>query len=237
MKLIMLDYDGTISPIDVSIDKAFPSNEILNAIRYSRKKGNIIAIVSTKVCDFLMNRVEADVYSCIAGAEILYENRSCIDTNLIKYQDDATTLINFIKNDKEIIRSNARIEVKKTTSNLIAGITIDWRNSSYPESIQKIIEQAEKMKLKVIKYKSEPFIDILVSNLNKGDAVIFLKRLFNPDLTIYFGDSENDLPAFEKTDIPILVLHQYNKHLKNVGVKEMVEFSEVSEAIRKYADY
>ncbi|MGC9133776.1 HAD-IIB family hydrolase [Caldisphaera sp.] len=237
MKLILLDYDGTISPIDVGLEKAYPSAKVLESIDYTRKKGNKVAIVSTKSCDLLINRVKADAYACIAGAEIIYGNRSCIDTDLIKYQDDAISLIDFIKKDKDIKESKAKIDIKKTTTNLIAGITIDWRFSNYPKSLPSIIEQAKKLNLKVIKYENEPFIDILVSKANKADAVLFLKTLFNPKITIYFGDSENDLPAFKVSDISILVLNKYNEHLKNAGINEIVEFDKIWEAIRKYADY
>jgi len=236
MKLILLDYDGTISPIDVSPDNAYPSAKVLESIDYSRKKGNKIAIVSMKSCYLLIDRVKADAYACIGGAEIIYGNRSCIDTELIKYQDDAIELIDFIKKDKNIKDSKAKIDIKKTTSNLIAGITIDWRFSYYPKSLPLIIEQAKKLKLKVIEYENEPFVDILISKANKEDSVLFLKTLFNPEITIYFGDSENDLPAFKVSDISILVLNKYNEHLKNVGVNEIVDFDNVWEAIRRYAD-
>jgi len=44
------------------------------------------------------------------------------------------------------------------------------------------------------------------------------------------------LPAFKVSDISILVLNKYNEHLKNVGVNEIVDFDNVWEAIRRYAD-
>ena len=57
-------------------------------------------------------------------------------------------------------------------------------------------------------YSTHPFIDVYVTKLNKGDAFDFVvSKLFEKSdyhgKIIYLGDSENDNPAFRKSDISI----------------------------------
>jgi hydroxymethylpyrimidine pyrophosphatase-like HAD family hydrolase len=234
VKLILLDYDGTISPIDVEEKMAFPSKDVLDAIKYAKRKVRV-ALVSTKACDVLIKKVdELDAYSCIGGAEVLFNDRSCIDVDLVEKQDNALEIINMIKNDYEV--SKVKVEVKRTLSGLIAGFSIDWRFSKKPSSLEKILNKSMLSGMRVIVYENHPFVDILLSKKDKGDSVEFLRKIFNADKVVYFGDSENDLPAFLKSDISVLVLNGYNDHMKKFRVNEMVRFNDVGGLIRKYAD-
>jgi hydroxymethylpyrimidine pyrophosphatase-like HAD family hydrolase len=122
---------------------------------------------------------------------------------------------------------------RKLTFNpsLLAGITIDWRHLDDWNLIRKEVEpyilkivnneinnnnnnnnnNNSEYSLYIQRYSTHPFIDIYSTLCSKEIAYdniydivnkLHINRLENKNI-IYFGDSENDNPAFRKADISI----------------------------------
>ena len=115
---------------------------------------------------------------------------------------------------------------RKLTFNpsLLAGITIDWRHLDDWNLIKKEVEpyilkivnneinnNNSEYSLYIQKYSTHPFIDVYSTICSKEIAYdniynivneSHINRLENKNI-IYFGDSENDNPAFRKADISI----------------------------------
>ncbi|MGE3858964.1 MAG: HAD hydrolase family protein [Nitrososphaeraceae archaeon] len=106
--------------------------------------------------------------------------------------------------------------------NLLAGITIDWRNLDDWNLIRKEIEtftlnlvnnetnNKSKYSLFIQKYSTHPFIDIYSTICSKeiayNNSLSIIKshnKIIDNQNVMYLGDSENDNPAFRKADISI----------------------------------
>lgn len=115
---------------------------------------------------------------------------------------------------------------RKLTFNpsLLAGITIDWRHLDDWNSIKNEVEpyilklvnneinnNNSKYSLYIQEYSTHPFIDIYSAICSKETAYNNICSIVNRShidtvenkKIIYFGDSENDNPAFRKADISI----------------------------------
>jgi hydroxymethylpyrimidine pyrophosphatase-like HAD family hydrolase len=115
---------------------------------------------------------------------------------------------------------------------LLGGITIDWRKDNDWNRNRKIYESLVKkslfniskrqnypyltkdqiyynlQKFFVQKYATHPFVDLYSVKTSKGDAYDYITSEIvntgnNLGQIIYFGDSENDNPAFSKADVSI----------------------------------
>jgi HAD superfamily hydrolase (TIGR01484 family) len=89
-------------------------------------------------------------------------------------------------------------------------------------------------------YISHPFIDVYVTKLNKGDAFDFVvsklseKSDFHGKI-IYLGDSENDNPAFRKSDISIGV-NSDNRLNPDLDCTYTIKFENLSTFLRRLVD-
>ena len=89
-------------------------------------------------------------------------------------------------------------------------------------------------------YTSHPFIDVYVTKLNKGDAFDFVvsklseKSDFHGKI-IYLGDSENDNPAFRKSDISIGV-NSDNRLNPDLDCTLTIKFENLSTFLRRLVD-
>ena len=89
-------------------------------------------------------------------------------------------------------------------------------------------------------YSSHPFIDVYVTKLNKGDAFDFVvSKLFEKSdyhgKIIYLGDSENDNPAFRKSDISIGV-NSDDRLNPDLDCTYTIKFENLSTFLRRLVD-
>lgn len=89
-------------------------------------------------------------------------------------------------------------------------------------------------------YSTHPFIDLYITKVNKGDAYEFviskLSELSNlSGKIIYLGDSENDNPAFRKSDISIGVISD-NRLNPKLDCAYFVEFKNLSAFLTRLVD-
>ena len=89
-------------------------------------------------------------------------------------------------------------------------------------------------------YSTHPFIDLYVTKVNKGDAFEFviskLSEMSNiSGNIIYLGDSENDNPAFRKTDYSIGVISD-NRLNPKLDCTYSIEFKNLSAFLKRLVD-
>lgn len=241
---ILSDYDGTLSPttyLNSDINSERLANQYsqieLNRVLWEISSRRTIAIVSTKDFNFLHDRTRfVNIISCMMSIETIllkhvdstrcYQN-SCVQ-NCILNTDINVLLKNcnkleFIINRITLKFKNVSIYRKFThKSNLLAGVTIDWRHLENWNSIKKKIEQeslkitneinkGSKYPLFVQTYSSHPFVDVYSTMCSKEIAYDNICKIiddsnvlkFKNKNILYLGDSENDNPAFRKADVSI----------------------------------
>ncbi|MGC9153208.1 MAG: trehalose-phosphatase [Vulcanisaeta sp.] len=212
---LFTDYDGTIAPIDVARELSKPPKAVYEKLselgRYIP-----IAVISTKDCDFLVTRTDfANAWACTYGLEIRVGNSRYVHEELPKWQEEFRSLIDLINSISEM--RNVYIEIKHV-DRLIGGLSIDWRakGSINRNIIDVIVSTAEKLGLKVIRYRGHPFIDIYPGiPIDKGYAVTRLRELMGiRGPVVYLGDSENDISAMKVVEYPIGIRHRYNEGLE-----------------------
>jgi HAD superfamily hydrolase (TIGR01484 family) len=89
-------------------------------------------------------------------------------------------------------------------------------------------------------YSTHPFIDLYVTKVNKGDAFEFviskLSEMSNiSGNIIYLGDSENDNPAFRKTDYSIGVISD-NRLNPKLDCVYSIEFKNLAAFLKRLVD-
>jgi hydroxymethylpyrimidine pyrophosphatase-like HAD family hydrolase len=251
---ILSDYDGTLCPtgsIRCQDKSVIPKN--LEDILWDISDKIPVCIVSSKDFSFLHARAKfAKVISCILGIETLTlknhkqgammnvshsidsfkcsENLDCIESRYLLSNDKILQVNSRLLSSiaKEILLNfNQTITVeRKFTSDkqILAGITIDWRNikdwksfkvESEPH-LKKLIRKKQqeispnnRCKMHIQTYTTHPFIDVYAAKCDKGMAFDFITSQIptstegKPLNIMYLGDSENDNPAFRKAAVSI----------------------------------
>ena len=160
---------------------------------------------------------DCDNFSCIADHHILVNDRILQQNSRI-----LDCLADEILSDfKDVVIERKYISNNET----LAGITIDWRHLQDWESfkktsepfLKKAIEKQQKLSfngntLYTQTYATHPFIDVYAVKCDKGMAfdsiaseISYVKGKEHK-IIMYLGDSENDNPAFKKSDVSIGVL-------------------------------
>jgi trehalose-6-phosphatase len=156
---------------------------------------------------------------------------SCIAEHHISLGDDRilqhnSKILDCLADEILLDFKDVSIERKYISNNeTLAGITIDWRHlqdwQSFKKTseplLKKAIEKQQKLSfngntLYIQTYATHPFIDVYAVKCDKGIAfdniaseISYVKGK-EEKIIMYLGDSENDNPAFKKSDISIGVL-------------------------------
>lgn len=227
IRAIFADYDGTLCPAaSLRSDAGAFIPETLGKILWRLSDCIPVCIISSKDSHFLLKRAPfANAFSCILG----------IETLVIKGQDDIAPAIQKrrLSIARARLRKNAKklesisrlvqsefpyvvVEKKRTCDDLLAGITVDWREKNDWNEPRKAIESAVRKLvadhaespngLYVKAYASHPFIDVYATSCDKGTGfrnILSEIKIVEEGQIMYLGDSENDNPAFRLADISI----------------------------------
>jgi hydroxymethylpyrimidine pyrophosphatase-like HAD family hydrolase len=140
---------------------------------------------------------------------------------------------------------------------ILIGLTIDYRHldnwqlfkENKEPSIRELIQRTINANLRsnlsskyrpfIQTYSSHPFLDIYGVECNKGlafDNVLSqLKQEERGGNVMYLGDSENDNPAFRKSDISIGILSDARLN-PTLDCKYMLDFSQLPLFLRSIVD-
>jgi hydroxymethylpyrimidine pyrophosphatase-like HAD family hydrolase len=156
--------------------------------------------------------------SCIKRQDLIANSHSLMDNSKLLHN-----IVEILQthNHKDII-----IEEKYTSNReILIGLTIDYRHledwQSFKENKEPMLREtiqrsintnlasniSSKNRPFIQVYSSHPFLDVYGVQCNKGlafDSVLsHLEKKDRGASVMYFGDSENDNPAFRKSDISI----------------------------------
>jgi trehalose 6-phosphate synthase/phosphatase len=191
---LFLDYDGTLTPIVDTPDKALMTKPMRSLIRELRDKLPV-AIISGRSLKDVMNMVKIKemIYAGNHGAEVWYGNRLVIGHSgskeklndiISKLQKSLASIKGVIVEDKGITASihfrNVSPEDQSRLFNIFWSITNKHKRYFRVTSGRKVLEIRP------------------VGIWNKGDAVNMIWKKFDKSrLPIYIGDDVTDEDAFK----------------------------------------
>jgi trehalose-phosphatase len=202
---LFLDYDGTLSPLNVPRQQSRTPPHIealLNIIR----KILPISIISTKDMPFILPRtLFAHAWGAIAGLEMKIGSQLFISQGV---EDGLPILNQALQYARQYRSDGIVIEEKCNYSCQPLAFCVDWRdlkNEKIAKSISSQIRTyCRSLPLHVIEYPGQPFFDVFPCPMDKGLTLNRLKEKQNLSRGIlYMGDSITDNAAFQEADISI----------------------------------
>ncbi len=196
------------------------------------------------------NDAENNNLGCVGHQHLIADRHSLLDNSKLLHNILETLQIH---NNMDIL-----VEEKYTSNKeILIGLTLDYRHlenwQSFKENIEPIIREriqksvnvnltpnlSSKSKPFIQSYSSHPFLDVYGIECNKGlafDKVLSqLEQKGRGINVMYMGDSENDNPAFRKSDISIGI-HSDIRLSPKLDCKYMLDFNQLPLFLRRLTD-
>jgi trehalose-phosphatase len=228
VQAIFLDYDGTISPLNVLRFESKVSSENM-AVLHQISRRIPVAIITTKDLEFVIKRTPfAHAWVGLGGLEIKIGDVVTRASCLRKMTTHITTALKYAKG---FSGNDLIIEEKRDSEGATVAFSVDWRQAlnrcNAEERALKIISYCETLPIVSIKYAGQPFFDVFPCPVNKGKALLRLKqKLGLRNGILYMGDSSVDNAAFEAADIAVGVIHEETPD--NLVCEYYVKFEDVA---------
>ena len=224
---LFTDYDGTISPINVSRSESRVPPEIMLMLNRIRERIPV-AVITTKSLEFVVARTPfACAWSALGGLETrigeITSRAPCLKTT--------RTIATALRYAKSLSEGVLVVEEKRDSRGEVVAFSVDWRfadnQGAAEKTAMKILSFCESLTVVSSRYNEQPFFDVFPCAVNKGKALIDLKqKLGVKDSVMFMGDSPVDNTAFELADIAVGVLHA--EPLKNLACDYFVRFEDIA---------
>ncbi len=227
---LVLDYDGTISPLNSSRNESRVPAET-QAVLQKIIKHVPIVVVTTKDLSFVEPRTPfACAWSAVSGLE---RKIGGVTQKRHGYEHKLRNVSVAIEYAKSRMRfSGVEIEEKLDMSHRPIAFCLDWRQSKDPlgamKEVHMVVDYCKSLGLRLVKYEGQPFLDVYPVSIDKGVALKeMLKELKLEKGILFMGDSEADNPAFAMADVGVGVVHGENC-VKSLACDYFVKFEDVS---------
>lgn len=229
VKCLSSDYDGTISPVNVSrIESRVP----LQTRAMFGQIGRFlpISIITMKDLPFVMPRTPfAHAWSAIGGLEMRIGKRVLKRERLEHRLPGVSLALDYARS--HITDSKVELEEKQDSEGNTVAFCVDWRQAKDSKTTKRETERVaaycEALKLTLIRYKTQPFYDVYPVAPDKGWALQeMLSELAVRSGVLYLGDSEIDNSAFRVSSVSLGVIHDETP-LETLDCDYLVEFEYV----------
>jgi len=223
------DYDGTISPVNVSrVESRVP----LETRVMLRQIGRFlpISIITMKDLPFVMPRTPfAHAWSGIGGLEMRIGKRvlkrECLEHRL----PSVSLAFDYAKS--HITNAGVEIEEKQDSEGHTVAFCVDWRQTkdskTAKQEADRVANYCKALKLGLIRYQKQPFYDVYPVAPDKGRALQeMLNELAVKNGVLYLGDSEMDNSAFKASSVSVGVIHDETP-LETLDCEYLVKFEYV----------
>ncbi len=236
VKALFLDYDGTISPLNAALSNCAVPAETASALRQISARIPT-ATISTKDIAFLTQRTAYfHAWSGIGGLETKIGKSTfrakCVQT-LMPQMKTA------LDHAKRSASNGVTVEEKHDSEGNVVAFSVDWRHaadkSEAENRVSRVLDYCRTLSLVTLSYKGKPFFDVFPCTIDKGKALIDLKKQLKlTEGVLYMGDSHVDNPAFAQADISLGVVDE--EPLLELTCDYFIKFREVSAFLKMILD-
>jgi HAD superfamily hydrolase (TIGR01484 family) len=249
--VIPSELEQVLDRISESIPVCIISSKDFEFLHERTRFANILSCalgIETIIHNPHYNDKEIVNFDCVRYQNLIASSHSLLDNSKSLYD-----ILKLIQNRKDIT-----IEEKYTSDKqILIGLTIDYRHlenwqlfkENIEPSIREVIQRTINANLSpnlsskdrpfIQKYSSHPFLDLYGIECSKGLAFDSVRSQLKQEErganVMYLGDSENDNPAFRKSDISIGI--RSDTRLNPIlDCKYMLDFSQLSLFLRGLMD-
>jgi len=233
VRCLALDYDGTLSRIDISRNaSSIPAEKIFTLQLIA--KAIPIVIITTKDLAFVIPRTPfASAWSGVGGLETRIINGTHVRKGVEHKRKRVHEALQYAKSHLNSL--GVDIEEKLDSRGHPLAFCVNWRQLEKTEAISKEIEKvaAYCQSLGLILVRSrQPFLDVYPQLPNKGRALKeILRKLRVNSGVLYIGDSQMDNTAFKSSDTSLGVVHGENSP-DELACDHFVRFDDVGSFLK-----